>query len=467
MNRSIPTIVARRLRRRRAAAGAAAGLPRRRRRCARPAPPTRRSSSPTRARCRRAGLRHGGRPGPARGRELARELEKRGVEVTLRDPPGRRAHARPHERAAGRGRRALRPAQGDGRHQPASSRAPTSSLVIGANDVTNPAANDQPDSPIYGMPILEVDQVRQSVIVLKRSMNPGFAGIDNQLFYDPKTPDAVRRRQGLGRRRSPRRSSASAVSVCRRWRCSSRRRATVRHGPAGRDDVPAGALRPCRRESKVIVCSAFTRRSPPRDPPGAPSGSHPDDGARCRRVPIGWRSTRTGRPGRGPRGPPTGRCRETGSERPPTTTSAARSEGRWRARRAGFAPSATPTTIPAVRLTADWPISGAASDQVPSTPATTNTRRRRRRRRSPASRRRAGARDQLAPRTRERTGTSANSSPVRWDHSGGTSKSREPAADGRRLKPASRTDWNCGPPHRRRAGGRPLDDHGQRHHGDL
>jgi NAD(P) transhydrogenase subunit beta len=60
------------------------------------------------------------------------------------------------------------------------------SLVIGANDVTNPAANDQPDSPIYGMPILEVDE-SQSVIVLKRSMSSGFAGIDNPLFYEPKT----------------------------------------------------------------------------------------------------------------------------------------------------------------------------------------------------------------------------------------------------------------------------------------
>jgi NAD(P) transhydrogenase subunit beta len=60
------------------------------------------------------------------------------------------------------------------------------SLVIGANDVTNPAARNTPDSPIYGMPILEVDHSR-SVIVLKRSMNPGFAGIDNPLFYNEKT----------------------------------------------------------------------------------------------------------------------------------------------------------------------------------------------------------------------------------------------------------------------------------------
>jgi NAD(P) transhydrogenase subunit beta len=59
-------------------------------------------------------------------------------------------------------------------------------LVIGANDVTNPAARSDPSSPIYGMPILDVDRAA-SIIVMKRSMNPGFAGIDNELYLDPKT----------------------------------------------------------------------------------------------------------------------------------------------------------------------------------------------------------------------------------------------------------------------------------------
>ena len=59
-------------------------------------------------------------------------------------------------------------------------------LVIGANDVTNPAARNDTGSPIYGMPILNVDHAK-NVIVLKRSMNPGFAGIDNPLYIDPKT----------------------------------------------------------------------------------------------------------------------------------------------------------------------------------------------------------------------------------------------------------------------------------------
>jgi NAD(P) transhydrogenase subunit beta len=59
-------------------------------------------------------------------------------------------------------------------------------LVVGANDTVNPAANNTPGSPIYGMPIVHADQA-QNIVFLKRSMRPGFAGIDNELLYDQKT----------------------------------------------------------------------------------------------------------------------------------------------------------------------------------------------------------------------------------------------------------------------------------------
>jgi NAD(P) transhydrogenase subunit beta len=59
-------------------------------------------------------------------------------------------------------------------------------LVVGANDVVNPAARSSPGSPIFGMPILNADQAK-NIVFMKRSMRPGFAGIDNDLMYDPKT----------------------------------------------------------------------------------------------------------------------------------------------------------------------------------------------------------------------------------------------------------------------------------------
>jgi NAD(P) transhydrogenase subunit beta len=59
-------------------------------------------------------------------------------------------------------------------------------LVVGANDVVNPAAKTTPGAPIYGMPILDADEARQ-IVFLKRSMRPGFAGIENELLFDPKT----------------------------------------------------------------------------------------------------------------------------------------------------------------------------------------------------------------------------------------------------------------------------------------
>ncbi|HEX4482283.1 MAG TPA: NAD(P)(+) transhydrogenase (Re/Si-specific) subunit beta [Solirubrobacteraceae bacterium] len=118
-------------------------------------------------------------------RELTKELEKRGVEVTYAIHP-----------VAGRmpGHMNVLLAEADVPYDqlkemddanPEFERTDVS-LVIGANDVTNPAAQNTPSSPIYGMPILEVNR-SHSVIVIKRSMNPGFAGIENELYYDPKT----------------------------------------------------------------------------------------------------------------------------------------------------------------------------------------------------------------------------------------------------------------------------------------
>jgi NAD(P) transhydrogenase subunit beta len=132
-------------------------------------------------------------------RELTDELEKRGVEVNFAIHP-----------VAGRmpGHMNVLLAEADVPYDKLREMDdinpdfPTTdvSLVIGANDVTNPAAREQQDSPIYGMPILDVDKSQQ-VIVLKRSMNTGFAGIDNPLFYNENTAllfgDAKKSIQGV------------------------------------------------------------------------------------------------------------------------------------------------------------------------------------------------------------------------------------------------------------------------------
>jgi NAD(P) transhydrogenase subunit beta len=117
--------------------------------------------------------------------ELARALEGRGVEVAYAIHP-----------VAGRmpGHMNVLLAEADAPYEDlkemeqANDEFPSTDvvLVVGANDVVNPAARDDPGSPIYGMPILNVDMAA-NVVFLKRSMRPGFSGIDNALLYDPKT----------------------------------------------------------------------------------------------------------------------------------------------------------------------------------------------------------------------------------------------------------------------------------------
>jgi H+-translocating NAD(P) transhydrogenase subunit beta len=118
-------------------------------------------------------------------RELTKELEKRGVDVSYAIHP-----------VAGRmpGHMNVLLAEADVPYDqlkemedanPEFGRTDVA-LVVGANDVVNPDARNNQGSPIYGMPILNVDNA-QTVVVLKRSMNPGFAGIENPLFYNPKT----------------------------------------------------------------------------------------------------------------------------------------------------------------------------------------------------------------------------------------------------------------------------------------
>jgi NAD(P) transhydrogenase subunit beta len=118
-------------------------------------------------------------------RELAEELEKRGVEVIYGIHPvaGRMpGHMNVLLAEANVPYEKLKEMEEANREVETADVA----LVVGANDVVNPAARDKPGSPIYGMPIINVDQAKH-VVFLKRSLRPGFAGIDNDLLYDPKT----------------------------------------------------------------------------------------------------------------------------------------------------------------------------------------------------------------------------------------------------------------------------------------
>ena len=98
-------------------------------------------------------------------------------------------------------------------------------IVIGANDVVNPAARDDPGSPLYGMPILEVDQA-EHVVVLKRSMATGLRRHRQRAVLQPEDDDAVRRRQGL--RHQARAGGRRAVARRRRPICRLQREEWIR-----------------------------------------------------------------------------------------------------------------------------------------------------------------------------------------------------------------------------------------------
>ena len=236
-------------------------------------------------------------------------------------------------------------------------------LVVGANDTVNPAAKSTPGSPIYGMPIIHADEA-ENIIFLKRSMRPGFAGIDNDLLYDPKTTMLFGDAKDTLRSWWPRSTTPDPASGAVLDRGEP---AVVGVVESARPRAPRGrADRVCRRavlvegahDVAVAVQGArhrlFAEVAQQLDPAQEHGRSRVDVHGRLERGELGLGAEKAD--------PPQGGRRQAGQERPPSIRRPRWRRARGRGRDAGRAQTsgcrltqgATPVTAAARRTRARW-----------------------------------------------------------------------------------------------------------------